>query len=223
MIIDICDKAGVNSKNAKDCIRSILKRLGNNDPHVAIQAITVCSFIFWFSEFFVPKSYTMPFQLIISQLLDACIKNCGRIFHLEIASRDFETEFQRLMTKTTLPVAQKMRTSLKKWAENEFKTNHELTLIPSLYHKLKSDGLDFNESASEKSKISINMNKEPNTVSNKQEDEDIAKGTFYLQDKSWNLFYISEFLNHFETRISTKMSDLHDDLSVLCIVELSHK
>lgn len=82
VIIDICDKAAANSKNAKDCIRSIMKRMGHCDPHVAIQAIT---------------------------LMDSCIKNCGKTFHLEIASRDFETEFQRLMTKNSPPVAQKMR------------------------------------------------------------------------------------------------------------------
>lgn len=81
-IIDICDKAQTNSKNSKDCIRSIIKRMGHEDPHVAIQAIT---------------------------LLDACIKNCGKIFHLEIASRDFESEFQRLMTRSSPPIGQKMR------------------------------------------------------------------------------------------------------------------
>lgn len=41
MIIQICDKAGANSRNAKDCLRSIMKRMGHTDPHVAIQAITV--------------------------------------------------------------------------------------------------------------------------------------------------------------------------------------
>lgn len=81
-IIDICDKASANSKNAKDCIRSCLKRISHEDPHVSMQAIT---------------------------LLDACIKNCGKTFHLEIASRDFETEFQRLLVKSSPPVAQKMR------------------------------------------------------------------------------------------------------------------
>lgn len=95
---------------------------------------------------------------------------------MEIASRDFETEFQRLMTKASLPVARKMRTSLKKWAENEFKTNNELTLIPSFYQKLKSDGHDFDESPSEKPKILIDVNKDRITNSSQQEEEDIAKG-----------------------------------------------
>lgn len=39
--MNICDNIGNNGKHAKDCIRSIIKRLNNPDPHVIIQAITV--------------------------------------------------------------------------------------------------------------------------------------------------------------------------------------
>lgn len=43
--MNICDKVGNNGKHAKDCIRSIIKRLNNLDPHVVIQAITVSDVI----------------------------------------------------------------------------------------------------------------------------------------------------------------------------------
>lgn len=52
--------------------------MGHNDPHVVIQAIT---------------------------LLDACVNNCGKNFHLEVASRDFENEFIRLLSKSQPQVA----------------------------------------------------------------------------------------------------------------------
>lgn len=39
--MNICDKVGSSSKNAKDCLRQITRRLAHNDPHVAVQAITV--------------------------------------------------------------------------------------------------------------------------------------------------------------------------------------
>lgn len=48
-IMMVCDRAGGSTQNAKDCLRSIMKRLGHPDPHVGLQACTVSallSFIF---------------------------------------------------------------------------------------------------------------------------------------------------------------------------------
>lgn len=39
--MEICDKVGSSSANAKECLRSIMKRLNHNDPHVVMRAITV--------------------------------------------------------------------------------------------------------------------------------------------------------------------------------------
>lgn len=36
-----------------------------------------------------------------------------------------------------------MKKLLKKWAENDFKTDPQLNLIPSLYNKLKNEGHTF--------------------------------------------------------------------------------
>lgn len=117
LIMEICDKVGGSSINAKDCFKSIIKRLYNQDPHVVLQAIT---------------------------LLDACVNNCGKNFLLEVASRHFEQEFRKLLTKN-LPqkVTNRLKSLLKKWAENEFKSDPQLSLIPSLYTKLKQEGVDF--------------------------------------------------------------------------------
>lgn len=79
------------------------------------------------------------------QLLDACVSNCGKSFLLEIASRDFEAEYRKLLTKAQPAVAQKFKSLLKKWSDGEFKTDPQLNLIPSLLGKLKSEGLDFND------------------------------------------------------------------------------
>ncbi|XP_050431727.1 signal transducing adapter molecule 1 [Adelges cooleyi] len=117
LIMEICDKVGASSVNSKDCYKSIVKRLNNQDPHVVLQAIT---------------------------LLDACINNCGKNFLLEVASRNFEQEFRKLLAKNVQQkVAEKLKSVLKKWAENEFKNDPQLSLIPSLYSKLKQEGIDF--------------------------------------------------------------------------------
>nr|CAD7401307.1 unnamed protein product [Timema poppensis] len=116
LILDICDKVGTSSANAKDCLRSIMKRLTHQDPHIVMQAIT---------------------------LLDACANNCGKNFHLEIASRDFETEFRKLLQRSQPRISEKLKQLLKKWAEGDFKSDPQLNLIPSLYSKLKQEGMDF--------------------------------------------------------------------------------
>ena len=72
-----------------------------------------------------------------------CVINCGKTFHLEIASRDFENELKKLIHHSEPKIAEKMRELLKKWAENDFKTDPQLNLIPSFYNKLKHEGYDF--------------------------------------------------------------------------------
>lgn len=71
------------------------------------------------------------------------MNNCGKIFHLEIASRDFESEYRKLISKSHSVIQQKLKELLKNWAEGEFKSDLQLSLIPSLYNKLKQEGLDF--------------------------------------------------------------------------------
>ncbi|XP_012226757.2 signal transducing adapter molecule 1 isoform X2 [Linepithema humile] len=146
-IMDICDKVGTSNQNAKDCLRSIVKRLYCQDPHVVMQAIT---------------------------LLDACASNCGKVFHLEIASREFESDLRKLINHPQPKIVDKIKALLKKWVEGDFKTDSQLNLIPSLYNKLKSEGHDFS-SVSDTPKRSSALSRDPNVVTNSQEEADIAK------------------------------------------------
>lgn len=75
--------------------------------------------------------------------MDACASNCGKTFHLEIASRDFEGDLRKLIHHPEQKIVQKVKALMKKWAEGDFKTDPQLNLIPSLYNKLKSEGHDF--------------------------------------------------------------------------------
>lgn len=77
-------------------------------------------------------------------MLDACVSNCGLTFHLEIASREFETEYRKLLHKTQeKAIRDKLLSCLEKWALNEFKSDPQLNLIPSMYNKLKQAGAEF--------------------------------------------------------------------------------
>jgi len=146
LIMEICDKVGASSVNSKDCLKSIIKRLYNQDPHVVLQAIT---------------------------LLDACVNNCGKNFLLEVASRFFEQEFRKLLLLKNLPhkVNDRLKYLLKKWAENEFKNDPQLNLIPSLYSRLKQEGVDF----SSISDSSSSKGAKSKDLVSLQEVDDIAK------------------------------------------------
>lgn len=72
------------------------------------------------------------------------MSNCGKTFHKEVASRDFENDYCRLIKKAHPQVVRKLKESLKKWSENEFKGDAQLNLIPSLLAKLQNEGVDFN-------------------------------------------------------------------------------
>ena len=70
-------------------------------------------------------------------------------------------------------MCEKLRSLIKKWAQNDFKDDKQLVLIPALYNKLKSEGMDFN--SSDPPKKSIQLPKNPDVVTSSQEEEDIAK------------------------------------------------
>ena len=80
---------------------------------------------------------------MVKQLLDACVNNCNKPFHLELASRDFEQELYRLVKKLHPRVSAQLKQCIKKWAEGDFKTDSQLSLIPALYIRLKQEGVDF--------------------------------------------------------------------------------
>jgi len=147
LIMEVCDRVGSTTNGPKECLKAIIKRLNHQDPHVVMQAIT---------------------------LLDACVNNCGKYFLLEVASREFETEYKKLLQKSHPKIQERLRNVLKSWAEGEFKSDPQYSLIPSLYANLKREGHDFN-SSSDHPKKKPQIPKDPNVVSSQQEEDDIAK------------------------------------------------
>lgn len=108
-------------------------------------------------------------------LLDACVNNCGRYFLLEVASREFETEFKKLLSKSHPKVAEKLKAMLKRWAEGEFSKDAQYSLIPSLYSNLKREGVDFSVGEIGTKKLVSELPKDPLVVSSQQEEDDLAK------------------------------------------------
>ena len=98
--MNICDKVTSDQSITKDCLRLILKRLNHQDPHVVVQAITVSC-----TETHLIVFIQITFSIYLQQLLDACVNNCRKPFHLEVASREFENEYKRLLQKSQPKVA----------------------------------------------------------------------------------------------------------------------
>lgn len=85
-----------------------------------------------------------------------------------MASRDSEQELYKLIKNKLHPqVASQLKQCLKKWAEGDFKTDSQLSLIPALYNRLRQEGADFSGTSEPVSTIVflvfVSLNPQSNT------------------------------------------------------------
>lgn len=151
-VLELCDQIKASPKGPQDFSYVVFHRLSNKIPHVSMQTLTV---------------------------LDACVNNCGKEFHKEMASQSFTENIREFLYSYKNPkVVTRMKYLVRKWAE-EFKNDPALAHFVSIYYYLRGEGMDFPEEdesdpESKKKKTTSTVNN-PDAVASQQEADDIAK------------------------------------------------
>jgi len=119
--MEICDLINESSDTARDAMKAIRKRLSQNagkNNQVIMYTLTV---------------------------LETCVKNCGKAFHVLVAQKDFIQDLVKLIGPKNDPpavVQEKVLSLIQTWAA-AFKNQQDLNGVTQMYMELKNKGIEF--------------------------------------------------------------------------------
>ncbi|XP_059472522.1 TOM1-like protein 2 isoform X2 [Neocloeon triangulifer] len=119
--MEICDLINDTEDGPKDGIRAIKKRLQQNAG----------------------KNYTVVMYTLT--VLETCVKNCGKRFHVLACSKDFVSELVKLIGPKNDPptvVQEKVLSLIQSWAD-AFRHQSEMSGVVSIYNELRQKGIEF--------------------------------------------------------------------------------
>lgn len=119
--MEICDMINESSDSARDAMKAIRKRLTQNAGK---------------------NNQVIIYTLIV---LETCVKNCGKAFHLLVAQKDFIQELVKLIGPKNDPpqsIQDKVLTLIQTWAET-FRSQPDLSGVVQMYAELKTKGIEF--------------------------------------------------------------------------------
>lgn len=119
--MEICDLINESSDGARDAMKAIRKRLTQNAG----------------------KNYTVIMYTLT--VLETCVKNCGKAFHMLVASKEFIQELVKLIGPKNDPppiVQEKVLSLIQIWAD-AFRSQPDLSGVVQVYQELKNKGIEF--------------------------------------------------------------------------------
>lgn len=97
---------------------------------------------FFFFFFFCP--FTLHLRLTLT-VLETCVKNCGRNFHVLVANKEFIQELVKIIGPKYDPptaVQEKVLSLIQIWADT-FSSQPELKGVVEVYQELRNKGIEF--------------------------------------------------------------------------------
>lgn len=119
--MEICDIINETEDGPKDAVKAIRKRL----------------------QQYAGKDYTVIMYTLT--VLETCVKNCTRRFHILVCSKDFITELYKLIGPKNEPpviVQDKVLSLIQSWAD-AFRDIPNLEGVNQVYQELRSKGIEF--------------------------------------------------------------------------------
>lgn len=119
--MEICDMINEMEDGPKDAIKAIRKRLQQNAG----------------------KNYAVVMYTLT--VMETCVKNCGRKFHLLATNKEFVQELVKLIGPKNDPptaVQEKVLSLIQSWAD-AFKGNPDMSGVVQVYQDLKLKGVEF--------------------------------------------------------------------------------
>ncbi|KAK2181661.1 hypothetical protein NP493_386g05025 [Ridgeia piscesae] len=120
LYMEICDVINETEDGPKDGVRAIRRRLSTAG-----------------------KNYTSVMYTLT--VLETCVKNCGRRFHLHIVQKDFLQEMIKIIGPKNDPpqiVQEKVLSLIQTWAD-AFQQSPDLKEVSRVYQDLKGKGIEF--------------------------------------------------------------------------------
>ncbi|RVE53688.1 hypothetical protein evm_001580 [Chilo suppressalis] len=119
--MEICDIINSTADAPKDAIKAIRKRLTQSAG----------------------KNYTVVMYTLT--VLETCVKNCGRAFHVLVCNKEFISELVKLIGPKNDPptvVQEKVLSLIQCWAD-AFQNQQELQGVVQIYNELRTKGVEF--------------------------------------------------------------------------------